>query len=93
MEVRRSHGECKRDGGGQCEVLVGRKCNGVRTLRMGKGRRLQGLMRGPLSADGPSVVILSILIFGLAVVLLYMEGIMRGGTCYLAQVVSRTFSV
>lgn len=92
MEIRRSHGECKRDGAGQCEVLVGRRCDGVPTLRMVKGRRLRGFMKGRLPADETSLVILSILIFCLAVVLLYTKGIMQGETCYLAQLVSRTFS-
>lgn len=93
MEVRRSHGECKRDGGGECEVLVGRRCDGVRTRGMGKGSRLRGLMVGPLSADETRGVILSVVVFCLAAVLFCINSITRRETWYLAQVIPRSLSV
>lgn len=86
MELRRNHGECQRDGGRGCEVLVGRRCDGVRTWGMGKETRVRGLMTGALLADETSIVILSTLIFGLAVVLFWMRGLMLGNTWPFPQV-------
>lgn len=81
MEVRRRHGECGRK---ECEVFVGRRCESVRGRGKGLGRRGWGLMARAVLADEKSVVILPTLMLGLAVLLLWMRGLMLGQSWILA---------
>ena len=90
MEIRRRHGECKKDGGRECEVFVGRRCEVLQRGGMGKGRRF---MKKAWSADEKSIVILSALILALAVVLLWMRGLMLGKSWPLAQLFLRSLLV
>ena len=92
MDIRRRHGECRRDGGSECEVVVGRRCEGARRSGLGNGM-CRGWMGRALLADEWLFVVLSTSVLGLAMVLLWMRHFMLGEDWPLAQVLIRRLSV